>query len=354
MSEAAGFLDDAWDGTDGAEAFARPGERGYAATEPEPEPVQEAADPDLELVQSDPAGALEALRQGAQLEEGLGHLGHNLVVGEAVRRYEDGEEAPDVIADQLRDTYGYEVAAPFVQHWHADETQWDDDTEIGPETAAEWVALEERRAALVQAFQQSQQEQRATEQQAQLDVEINAAFNEGVVATRARHAALSKGRAGVTSEELLPIINQLGANVNPSTPEEARVAGEQLYRQAVEMVRAMQEAEMVTSLDSPHEKALRRNYMPGEDQREERRTALSPIDEQLNYFVERVDPSRAMPRPTLEQSLHADFDAAEARQRAFEDAFQVIGDGPTNKDLRPANRARQKPRAQTVAEGWNV
>lgn len=335
---------DGWDGTDGTDAWTD--DALTAQPEPTPDAVEgppDAAprDPHVQALLTDPLGAVEVIRHYAQHET-------DSAVADAIERWESGEEDPDVIADELRDRHGYDLAARFVQHWHAEDAEYADPPPV-PETAVEWVIREQQRLDYLRSLEQAEQAQRAQEQQAQLDAEIHQAFNEGVKETRARHASLSRGKTRITSEQLFPIINHLGATANPRTPEEARQTGEQLYRQAVELVRAMNEAELVASFETPQDRALRLGYMPGAAEIEERRNALSPEDERLNRFVNAVDVSRTAPRPTLAESLHAEFDADEARTRWFEQQFQ-LSDGATRTDAKKSSQ----PRASTVADGWHV
>jgi hypothetical protein len=343
-----------WDGSNDASAFLLPGEDGYVSAEAgvdeAPLPV-EAVDPAITAVRADPEEALEVIRQSAQQEQAYTELQRNLVVSEAVRQYEEGEEDPDVIADQLRNRYGYEVAAQFVQHWHAEDTQWDEPESQVPETAVEWAEREAQVLTYKQSLAELEQMQQANAQQAQLDVEINQAFNKGIQEIRARHAALSKGRAGVTSAELFAVIGKLVENVDPRTPDEARQLAESSYRQAVEMTRAMKEADLVASFETPQEREIRLGFMPGADERREIDNAVSVTDERLNRFVEAVDPSRFAPRPTLAQQLHAEFDAHEARTRALEDAFQ-LNHGDSRTDPKKKKPSRRTP--QTASDGWNV
>lgn len=331
-----------------------PGDAGYAppAPEPTPEPAEATVDPDLARVQADPAGALEVIRQSAEHEQAVAEHQRSLLISDAVRRYEEGEEDPDVIADELRDRYGYDVAVQFAQHWQADDAQWEDPP-ASPETAAEWAEREYRVQTYLQQQAEAEQAQQATEQQAALNVEIQKAFTQGVLATRDRHAALSRGRgrSGVTSEGLFQIVNQLGADVNPRTPDEARLVGEQLYRQAVELTRSMNDADLVTSLESPTDRALRANYMPGAAEREESRNALSLDDERLNRFVRGVDATRTTPRPTLAESVAADLDG-DGRSQLIADQFN-FSDGHTRTELKKLGNQYQ-PGPQTVADGWNV
>lgn len=299
-----------WDGTDSADDFAQPGDRGYEAPGPPSEPVAAAEapprDPIAQRLIDDPLGAVDVIRRYAQFED-------DQVVAEAVERWESGEEDPDVIADELRDRHGYELATRFVSHWHAEDTEWQEPP-AGPETALEWATREEQRLAYLAQLEQAEQAQQAQAEQAQLDAEINKAFNEGVKEARQRHIALSRGRGVKPAESLFAIINQLGASVNPRTPDEGRLTGEQLYRQAVELDRAMKHAEINASFpDDP----LRLNYMPGPQELEERRNALSPDDERLNHFVKAIDVSRTTPRPTLAESLAADLDTSSPLDTAW-------------------------------------
>lgn len=333
-----------WDGTDGSSAWtdealsAKP----EAAEEPVPVAAEPAErDPIVERLIADPMGAVDVIRQYAQHEA-------DYPVAQAIERWESGEEDPDVIADELRDRHGLETAVRFVQHWHEADAEWHDPPPV-PETAVEWATREQQRVAYLESLQQAEQAERAQAQQVQLDAEIQEAFNEGVKATRARHAALTAGRAGVTFAQLAPIINQLGATANPNSPDEARQTGEQLYRQAVELVRGMKEADLVASFETPQEMAIRTGYMPGAAEIEERRNALSPEDERLNLFVNALDVSRTAPRPTLAEALHAEFDADEARTRWFAQQFQ-LSDDATRTDPKKSSQ----PRASTVSDGWHV
>lgn len=329
MSEGGNTFSD-WSADGGASEFALPGEVGHVA--PAPEPAREPVD--LGEITADEAETLAALAvQGVQSQQAV----REHVVANAVRLYSDGEEEPGVIADHLRDTHGYDVAAEFVQRWKADEAELEYEEPEPAYTADEWVSRERERLDLIEAFQQSERAQADAQRQAELDLEIHKAFNEGVKETR------QKARIAA-DESLFEIINTLGADVSPSTPEEARLVGEELTRQAAEIVRAMKEADLVASFDdTPAHQDIRFNYLPTATDREHVRNAPSPEQVRARRFMEALDPARGQARPSLAESLRADFAEDEARTRMFEDAFKLRD---------PRTSEKKSPQPSTTA--WNV